>query len=124
MQGGREVFFKMPATGWPGLPVINDKMELTGVITAFDLLKAIRKGISLDDITVDQIVSNTITGFHGVYPWVDVTRSEAEAFRRSRSSEACSPVSSTTGLPVGIYGPAICGYGYPAGNAYRHDDQQ
>jgi CBS-domain-containing membrane protein len=77
MEGVREVFFKMLATGCPGLPVINDKMELTGVITAFDLLKAIRKGISLDDITVDQIVSNTIT-VPRAYPWVSMAPQSAD----------------------------------------------
>ena len=54
---GREVFYKMMAAGSPGLPVINGNMEVTGVITSFDLLKAVRSGKKMDDITVEQVIS-------------------------------------------------------------------
>ena len=54
---GRELVFKLMATGCPGLPVVNGQMEVVGVITAFDILKAIRKGTGVDNITVESVMS-------------------------------------------------------------------
>ncbi|MDA8084510.1 MAG: CBS domain-containing protein [Nitrospiraceae bacterium] len=54
---GREVAFKMMGTGCPGIPVVDDQMKVLGVVTAFDILKALRSGTKIDDLTVDKVMS-------------------------------------------------------------------
>jgi CBS domain-containing protein len=56
-ESGKEVVFKMMGTGCPGLPVVNDQMEIVGIITAFDVLKAIRNGVAIDALTVGNVMS-------------------------------------------------------------------
>jgi tRNA nucleotidyltransferase (CCA-adding enzyme) len=56
-ESGKEVVFKMMGTGCPGLPVVNGQMEIVGIITAFDVLKAIRKGVEIDALTVGNVMS-------------------------------------------------------------------
>ena len=54
---GREVVYKLMATGCPGLPVVNDQMEVIGVVTGFDLLRAVKEGREPETITVEKIMS-------------------------------------------------------------------
>ncbi len=56
-ESGKEVVFKMMGTGCPGLPVVNEQMEVVGILTAFDVLKAIRNGVEIDAITVGKVMS-------------------------------------------------------------------
>lgn len=54
---GDEIVNRIMSTGLPGLPVLNEKMEVIGIVTEFDLLRAIRRGINLDKITAKEIMS-------------------------------------------------------------------
>jgi CBS domain-containing protein len=58
---GREIAYKFATTGYPGLPVVNERMELVGVVTEFDLLKAILEGIVMDSIVAEKIMSRNPT---------------------------------------------------------------
>lgn len=54
---GREIIYKLISTGLPGLPVINENMEVKGIVTEFDILGNIREGMRLDEITAERIMS-------------------------------------------------------------------
>ncbi|MBI5408320.1 MAG: CBS domain-containing protein [Nitrospirae bacterium] len=54
---GKEIVYRLMATGFPGLPVVNEKMEIMGIVTEFDILGNIREGKSLDEITAGEIMS-------------------------------------------------------------------
>jgi CBS domain-containing protein len=56
-ESGKEVVFKMMGSGCPGLPVVNEEMEIVGIITAFDVLKALRSGTEIEAITVGKVMS-------------------------------------------------------------------
>ena len=53
----KEAAHKMISTGLPGLPVVNDKMEVVGVITEFNVLGAIREGMDLEKIPAARIMT-------------------------------------------------------------------
>ncbi len=53
----KEAAHKMISTGLPGLPVVNDRMEVVGVLTEFNVLGAIREGMDLEKITVSRIMA-------------------------------------------------------------------
>ena len=57
----KEAARKMTSYGQPGLPVVNDKMEVVGVITEFNVLGAIREGMKLNTITVARIMTTDPT---------------------------------------------------------------
>jgi len=48
---------KMMAFGQPGLPVVNEKMEVLGVVSEFNVLGAIREGMNLSEATVARIMT-------------------------------------------------------------------
>jgi arabinose-5-phosphate isomerase len=54
---GREVSYRLMSTGLPGLPVINEAVEVIGIVTEFDLLGALREGMKVDEITAERIMS-------------------------------------------------------------------
>ncbi len=58
---GRNFVFKMMSTNCPGLPVVNDDGEVIGVVTANDILHAIKEGKKIDSIVVDDIMSSPVT---------------------------------------------------------------
>ena len=58
---GREIAYKLIASGYPGLPVVNKQMELVGMVTEFDLLKAIKEGTPIDSIAAEKIMSGKPT---------------------------------------------------------------
>ncbi len=60
---GKDVVFKLMATGCPGLPVVNDASEVVGVVTMCDILRAAnKKGAAMNDITAEQVMSGvTVT---------------------------------------------------------------
>ncbi len=53
----REAGYRIIATGQPGLPVLNEKSEVVGIITEFNILGAIREGTDLDKITAEKIMT-------------------------------------------------------------------
>jgi CBS domain-containing protein len=55
---GREVVYKMMASGCPGIPVVNEQAEVIGMVSMCDILKAAReKGAEIDTITAEQLMS-------------------------------------------------------------------
>ncbi len=57
---GREVVYKMMASGCPGIPVINEQSEVIGIVSMCDILKAAKeKGPEIDKISAEQIMSKT-----------------------------------------------------------------
>jgi arabinose-5-phosphate isomerase len=54
---GKEIAFKMISTRLPGLTVIDENMEVIGIVTEFDLLGNIREGLELNKITAEKIMS-------------------------------------------------------------------
>ena len=58
---GRNFVFKMMSTNCPGLPVVNEEGEVIGVVTANDIIQALKDGKRMDDIVVDDIMSELVT---------------------------------------------------------------
>jgi CBS domain-containing protein len=60
---GKEVVFKLMATGCPGLPVVNDGAEVVGIVTMCDILRSAKqKGAAINDVTAEQVMSRvTVT---------------------------------------------------------------
>ncbi len=58
---GRNFVFKMMSTNCPGLPVVDEEGEVIGVVTANDILQAIKEGKKIDSIVVDDIMSEPVT---------------------------------------------------------------
>jgi len=57
---GREVVYKMMASGCPGIPVINEQSEVIGIVSMCDILKATKeKGSEIDKISAEQVMSKT-----------------------------------------------------------------
>jgi len=57
---GREVVYKMMASGCPGIPVVNEQSEVVGIVSMCDILRAAReKGSEIDKITAEQVMSKT-----------------------------------------------------------------
>ncbi len=58
--GGREVVYKMMASGCPGIPVVDEKSDVIGIVSMCDILKAAKeKGARIDKITAEQVMSKT-----------------------------------------------------------------
>jgi len=53
----KDVAHKIISTGLPGLPVINDTMEVMGIVTEFNVLGAMREGFDLEAITATRIMT-------------------------------------------------------------------
>ncbi len=53
----KEVVSRLSATGLPGLAVINNQLDVVGVITDFDLLGALREGMQLENFTADRVMT-------------------------------------------------------------------
>ena len=55
---GRDVVFKLMATGCPGLPVVDEQSEVVGIVTMCDMLSASKdKGDAINELTAEQIMS-------------------------------------------------------------------
>ncbi len=58
----RKVAYKLMSTGYPGLPVVNEGLEIIGVITEHDLIKALREGADIDKTKASDIMNkNPVT---------------------------------------------------------------
>jgi CBS domain-containing protein len=53
----KEVAHKMITYGLPGMPVVNETMEVIGVVTEFNVLGAVREGMDLGKITASRIMT-------------------------------------------------------------------
>ncbi len=57
---GREVVHKMMASGCPGIPVVNEKADVIGIVSMCDILKTAKeKGAQVDEVRAEQIMSRT-----------------------------------------------------------------
>ncbi len=54
---GSDVVNKLFAYGVPGLPVVNDEMNVIGIITEFDVVGAIYEGLDLQVVAAEQIMT-------------------------------------------------------------------
>ena len=56
----REIALYMLLGGFSGVPILDDAGVLAGIVTENDLLHAIREGTSLEDTTVDKIMTRNV----------------------------------------------------------------
>ncbi|HHT9130215.1 MAG TPA: CBS domain-containing protein, partial [Candidatus Brocadiaceae bacterium] len=56
---GRDLAVKLLSGMYSGLPVVDNDGKVVGVVTEFDLLKAVRDGKALEQITAEDIMSKT-----------------------------------------------------------------
>ena len=54
---GRDLVIKLLSGMYSGLPVVDDKGKVVGVVSEFDLLKAIRDGKALEQVKAEDIMS-------------------------------------------------------------------
>ena len=54
---GRDLAIKLLSGMYSGLPVVDDKGMVIGVVSEFDLLKAIRDGKALEQVKAEDIMS-------------------------------------------------------------------
>jgi CBS domain-containing protein len=54
---GREIAYKFLSSGYPGLPVVDGKMEVVGVVTEYDLLRAVKVGSEMEEVVAGKIMS-------------------------------------------------------------------
>ena len=54
---GRDLAIKLLSGMYSGLPVVDDKGMVVGVVSEFDLLKAIRVGKALEQVKAEDIMS-------------------------------------------------------------------
>jgi len=57
----KDAAHKFISTGKPGLPVVDENMEVIGIVTEFNVLGAMREGLDLEKITVLRIMSTSPT---------------------------------------------------------------
>ncbi len=57
----KDVANSIMSTGQSGLPVVNDKMEVIGIVTEFNVLGAMREGLDLEKITAARIMTTDPT---------------------------------------------------------------
>lgn len=56
---GREIANRMITTRLPGLPIVNkENNEVTGVVTEYNIIEALRVGMNLDEVTAEEIKSD------------------------------------------------------------------
>ncbi|MGA2193151.1 MAG: CBS domain-containing protein [Nitrospirota bacterium] len=55
----REIALKLLSDDHSSLPVVDTEGRVVGIISEFDILKAIRSGRKLDEITVDEVMSHS-----------------------------------------------------------------
>jgi CBS domain-containing protein len=53
----KDVAHKMITHGLPGMPVVNENMEVVGVVTEFNILGAVREGMDLGKISASRIMT-------------------------------------------------------------------
>lgn len=53
----KDVVSRLSAMGLPGLAVVNNELDILGVITEFDILGALREGMKLDSFTAERVMT-------------------------------------------------------------------
>ncbi len=56
----REIALYMLLGGFSGVPILEEDGTLAGIVTEMDLLRTIREGKSLEDTTVDEIMTRDV----------------------------------------------------------------
>jgi len=57
---GREVIYKMMASGCPGIPVVDEQSEVVGIVNMCDILRTAKEeGPAVDMLTAEQVMSET-----------------------------------------------------------------
>ena len=54
---GRDLAIKLLSGMYSGLPVIDDNGKVIGIVSEFDLLKALRDGKALEEVKAEDIMS-------------------------------------------------------------------
>ncbi|MDD1750181.1 MAG: CBS domain-containing protein [Methanothrix sp.] len=54
---GRDIAMRLLSGDYSSLPVVDDEGFVVGIISEFDILRAIRGGKGIDDVTVDEMMS-------------------------------------------------------------------
>ncbi|HHT9108325.1 MAG TPA: CBS domain-containing protein [Candidatus Wunengus sp. YC63] len=54
---GRDLAIKLLSGMYSGLPVVDNKGKVVGVVSEFDLLKALKEGKKLEQVTAEDIMS-------------------------------------------------------------------
>ncbi len=54
---GRDLAIKLLSGMYSGLPVVDDKGKVVGVVSEFDLLKVLKEGRKLEQVTAEEIMS-------------------------------------------------------------------
>lgn len=63
---GRDLAVKLLSGMYSGLPVVDDNGKVVGVVSEFDLLKAIKNGKALEQVTAEEIMSkNPVCVYEG-----------------------------------------------------------
>jgi CBS domain-containing protein len=57
---GRDLALQLLSGMYSGLPVVDGRGKVIGVVTEFDLLKAVREGKDLQTIKAEEIMSRTV----------------------------------------------------------------
>jgi CBS domain-containing protein len=57
---GRDLALQLLSGMYSGLPVVDGRGKVIGVVTEFDLLKAIREGKDLQTVMAEEIMSRTV----------------------------------------------------------------
>jgi CBS domain-containing protein len=57
---GRDLALQLLSGMYSGLPVVDARGKVIGVVTEFDLLKAIREGKDLQTVKAEEIMSRTV----------------------------------------------------------------
>jgi CBS domain-containing protein len=57
---GRDLALQLLSGMYSGLPVVDGRGKVIGVVTEFDLLKAVREGKDLQTVKAEEIMSRTV----------------------------------------------------------------
>ncbi|WP_169702885.1 CBS domain-containing protein [Candidatus Kuenenia stuttgartensis] len=57
---GRSLAEKLLTGNFSGMPVVNNNNEVVGIITEFDLIKAMDQGKSLEQVTAEDIMTKSL----------------------------------------------------------------
>lgn len=68
----RDVAIQMFLGGFSGMPVAEDDGTILGIVTEFDVIKAIRAGLKIETTTVDQIMTTEVISVDVATPLSEV----------------------------------------------------
>ena len=65
---GRDLAIKLLSGMYSGLPVIDDNGKVIGIVSEFDLLKALRDGKALEEVKAEDIMSKIPFAYLKILP--------------------------------------------------------